>query len=144
MTYPLFRLLPKSYTSRDLNWEIKLTDTLLVITDVIPRPNALYYRLKNEFFPKISLEQKLQVEQCESDESLPSSDSQPKQVSYPQHSVNMRDSEEILIHGSYEEIFVRLRKKKALLADITKRKMEPESIKSLKRCKVYCPWERCV
>jgi hypothetical protein len=126
-------LLPKSYTSRDLNWEIKLTDTLLVITDVIPRPNALYYRLKNEFFPKISLEQKLQVEQCESDESLPSSDSQPKQVSYPQHSVNMRDSEEILIHGSYEEIFVRLRKKKALLADITKRKMEPESIKSLKR-----------
>ncbi len=118
----------------DPNWEIKLTDTLLVITDVIPRPNALYYRLKNEFFPKISLEQKLQVEHCQSEES-PSPDSQSKQVHTPSPPVIVRDSEEILIHGSYEEIFVRLRKKKALLADITKRRMEPESIKALKRCK---------
>lgn len=110
-----------------------MTDTLLVITDVIPRPNALYYRLKNEFFPKLSLEEKLQVDRCPSDES-PSSDSHSKPVQYVSPSVNVRDSEEILINGSYEEIFVRLRKKKALLADITKRKMEPESIKALKRC----------
>lgn len=128
-------MLPKSYTSRDLNWEIKLTDTLLVITDVIPRTNALYYRLKSEYFPKISLEQKLEVEKCESES--PSPDPQPKQVPYPQHVNTTQDNDEILINGSYEEIFVRLRKKKGLLADITKRRMEPESIKALKRCTFF-------
>lgn len=135
MILTLFRFLPTGYTTADPNWEIKLTDTLLVITDVIPRPNALYYRLKCDFFPKISLEQKLQVERYDSNESL-SQDPQPKHAHSASYSYAVRDGEEILINGSYEEIFVRLRKKKALLADIAKRKIEPESIKALKRSKI--------